>query len=183
MPIQFFAESRGLKPKQVGLALERAAEKILNPPLETAISLSYLPAKGFEYSIVAYGFAPILAVHGRGARSMTPEERRILSPLARQLRLDYPEDWWSLKYQTQNGPELCEFPNHPAALEFQKPAQRAIAELDGVQKSVLLAQWRSKPRYPYDFTDDQRILRQYEVILVDILVKRARQAGARTSEF
>ena len=114
---------------------------------------------------------------------MTPDERRILSPLARQLRLDYPEGWWSLKYETQNGPEFCEFPYYPAAVEFQKPAQRAIADLDVAEKSTLLAQWRSKPRYPYDFNDDQRILRQYEVILVDLLVKRASQAGARTIEF
>lgn len=114
---------------------------------------------------------------------MTPGERRILSPLVRQLRLDYPDEWSSLKYETQNGPEFGEFPYYPAALEFQEPAQQAIADLDSADASVLLAQWQSKPRYPYDFTDDQRILRQYEVILVDLLVKRARQAGARTSEF
>ena len=114
---------------------------------------------------------------------MTPEERRILSPLARQLRLDYPEDWSSLKYETQYGPEFGEFPYYPAALEFQKPAERAIADLNTTEKSALLAQWRSKPRYPYDFTDDQRILRQYQIILVDLLVTRARQAGARTNEF
>ena len=114
---------------------------------------------------------------------MTPEERKILSPLARQLRLDYPEEWWSLKYRNQeNGPEFGEFPYYPAALELQKPAQRAITDLDGANKSILIAQWRSKPRYEYDFTDDERILRQYGVIVVDLLVKRARQAGARTSE-
>jgi hypothetical protein len=114
---------------------------------------------------------------------MTSEEQRILSPLARQLRLDYPEEWWSLKYETQNGPEFGEFPYYPTAVEFQKPAQLAIANLDIAKKSILLEQWRSKPRYPHDFTDDQQILRQYGVILVDLLVKRARQAGARTTEF
>jgi hypothetical protein len=114
---------------------------------------------------------------------MTPEERRILYPLARQLRLDDPEGWSSLKYETQYGPEFSSFPYYPAAVEFHKPAQEAVAALSSDEKSILLAQWRSKPRYPYDFTDDQRILRQYEVILVDLLVTRARQAGARTSEF
>lgn len=114
---------------------------------------------------------------------MTAEERRILSPLARQLRLDCPEWWWSLKYETQNGPEFSEFPYYPAAVEFQKPAQQAIANLDVAAKDALLFQWRSKSRYPFDFNDDQRILKQYEMILVDLLVKRARQAGARTVEF
>jgi len=114
---------------------------------------------------------------------VTPEERRILSPLARRLRLDCSGIWSDLKYQTQYGPEFGEFPYYPAALEFQDPAQRAVAGLDQVEKRVLLAQWRSKSRHPYDFTDDDRILRQYGVILVDLIVNRARQAGARTSQF
>ena len=116
-------------------------------------------------------------------RQVSPEEKRILSPLARQLRLDDPEGWSSLKYETQHGPEIADFPYYPAAIEFQKAAKDAITALSGDEKSVLIAQWRSKPRYPYHFTEDQRILRQYEVILVDLLVKRARQAGARTSDF
>jgi hypothetical protein len=114
---------------------------------------------------------------------MTPEERRILSPLARQLRLGDPGNWSDLKYQTQNGPEFSEFPYYPAALEFQDSAQRAVAELAAAQKIILRTQWRSKSRYPYEFTNDERILVQYGVILVDLIVQRARQAGARTSEF
>ena len=114
---------------------------------------------------------------------MTPEERRILSPLARQLRLGDPGNWSGLKYQTQNGPEFGEFPYFPAALEFQDSAQQAVAELATAEKTILLAQWRSKSRYPYEFTDDERILVQYGVILVDLIVQRARQAGARTNEF
>ncbi len=114
---------------------------------------------------------------------MTPEERKILSPLARQLREDYPDDWSSLKYQINDGAEFCEFPYYMAAVEFQEPAHNAIAGLNNDQKSTLIAQWRSKPRFPYEFNDDDRILRQYEVILVDLLVKRARQAAARTTEF
>jgi hypothetical protein len=114
---------------------------------------------------------------------VTKEERRILSPLVQQLRLDDPAMWTDLKYQTQFGPEFADFPYYPAALEFQEPAQQLIDGLDTNEKSVLVAQWKSKSRYPYTFTDDPRILRQYAVIAVDQLVQRAKQAGSRTSEF
>jgi len=96
--------------------------------------------------------------------------------------LDCPGIWSDLKRETQYGPEFSEFPYYPAAMEFQHPAQQAITGLDMGEKSILLAQWRSKPRL-YDFTDDERILRQYGIILVDLIVNRARQAVARTSEF
>lgn len=112
---------------------------------------------------------------------MTGQERRILSPLASNLRREYSEVWWELKCQTQYGPEFPEFPYFPAALEFSGPAQEAIAGLNARKKTSLLEAWRSKPRYPCDFgDDDQRILKQYAVILVDLVVKRAKQAGCRS---
>jgi hypothetical protein len=37
-------------------------------------------------------------------------------------------DWWSLKYETQNGPEFLEFPYYPTAVEFH-PAQQAVTDL------------------------------------------------------
>jgi hypothetical protein len=114
---------------------------------------------------------------------MTGEERRILSPLASSLRSDFPGMWSDLKYETQYGPEFGEFPYYPAAIEFQDAAQQAIAGLSDSDKIVLVEAWRSKPRYPYEFTQPERILQQYGVILVDLIVTRARQAGARTSEF
>lgn len=113
---------------------------------------------------------------------MTAEERRILSPLAHSLRLDYPGSWSDLKYQTQYGPEFAEFPYYPAATEFQKAAQQAISGLDLNDKAALATAWRSRPRL-YTFTEDERILKQYGVILVDLIVKRAKQAGSRTSGF
>jgi hypothetical protein len=114
---------------------------------------------------------------------MTEQERRILSPLARSLRAECAESWSDLKYQTQFGPEFVHFPYYPAAVEFQDPAQQAIAALDSKDKSSLLESWRSRPRYPFDFNRDERILTQYAVILVDLIVKRARQAGSRTQEW
>lgn len=114
---------------------------------------------------------------------MTSEERRILSPLASSLRTEDPGSWSDLKYETQNGPYFGQFPYHPAALEFKDAAHHAIDQLPDGDKVALLAAWRSTSRYPYNFTDDHQILRQYEVILVDLIVKRARQAGARTIEF
>ena len=114
---------------------------------------------------------------------MIPAERKILSPLARSLRIEYDGLWSDLKYETQHGPEFAQFPYFPAALEFQRPAEDAIASLDDGDKNTLVAAWRSRPRYPYDLTDDARILKQYAVILVDVIVTRARQAGARTAEF
>ena len=114
---------------------------------------------------------------------MTAEERQILNPLARELRIDNEGLWSDLKYETQQGPEFVEFPYFPSAIEFQAPAQAAIDALDPAAKATLVAAWRSRPRYPYEFTDEARILKQYAVILVDLIVKRAKQAGARTTEF
>ena len=114
---------------------------------------------------------------------MTGEERRILFPLASSLRSEFPGMWADLKYETQYGPESCEFPYYPAAIEFQDSAQQAIAGLSDSDKMALVEAWRSKPRYPCDFTHPDRILQQYGVILVDLIVTRARQAGARTNEF
>jgi len=110
---------------------------------------------------------------------MTPEERRVLYPLARNLRLEHEGTWSDLKYETQHGPQFVEFPYYPAALEFQRDAQGAIDRLGNDDKTVLLTQWRSKPRHPYDFNNDRRILQQYAIILVDLMVTRARRAGAR----
>jgi hypothetical protein len=79
----------------------------------------------------------------------------------------------------------------PSTQQTRQPSMRSPIDtglndrrnLDIAKKSIALEQWRSKPRYPHDITDDQGILRPYGVILVDLLVKGARQAGARTTEF
>ena len=112
---------------------------------------------------------------------MTAEERRILSPLARTLRLDCPGAWSDLKYETQHGPESAEFPYYPAAVEFQRAAHDAIDGLNGLGKRALVAEWRSKPRHPSTFNDEDRILKQYGLVLLDLILVRARQASARTS--
>ena len=114
---------------------------------------------------------------------MTPEERRILSPLASCLRVEYPEDWASLKYETHYGPEVVEFPYYPAAVEFLQVAQEAVAELGDSDKGRLVAEWRSRPRDPYKFNDNERILKQYGIVLVNLIVNRAKRAGSRTNEF
>jgi hypothetical protein len=113
---------------------------------------------------------------------MTAEEQRILSRLARALRLNCSEAWSDLRHQTQHGPECAEFPYYPAAVEFQPAARDAIAGLCDSDKRVLLAEWRSMPRHPYTFTEDGRILIQYGLVLLDLIVRRARMAGRRTRE-
>jgi hypothetical protein len=114
---------------------------------------------------------------------MTQKEREILSPIVRRLWTDDPSTWSDLKYQTQYGPEFPNFPYYPAAVEFQDEAQRAIKNLTQADKNTLVAEWRAGFRHPYNFTDEDRILKQYGVIVIDQLVNRAKQAGARTAEF
>lgn len=116
-----------------------------------------------------------------GHSAVTKAEKRILSPLIQRLRLDAQELWSSLKYETHYGPEFVSFPYFHAAIEFRDMAHEAIAGLDASEKIILLSEWRSKSRHPYTFTDDARILQQYEIIVLDQLVKRARQAGRRTN--
>lgn len=113
---------------------------------------------------------------------MTREERRILGPLIPSLRIADPNGWWSLKYQTQFGPEFGDFPYYPAALEFERPAQQAIGALDAKEKTALVKSWQSRPRLLHPESDDA-ILQQYAVILLDALVQTARRAGARTTEW
>jgi hypothetical protein len=110
---------------------------------------------------------------------MTAEERRILPPLARALRLGRPRTWSDLKYETQFGPEFVDFPYYPAAIEYESDAKQAIAGLDDSSKLALVAAWRSKPRHPNTFTDDKQILMQYAFVLLDLIVLRARQAATR----
>jgi hypothetical protein len=110
---------------------------------------------------------------------MTQQERQILGPLARRLREANPRAWSSLKHETQFGPEFSEFPYYPAALELQEPAQQMIGTLNPGEKALLLESWRSTRRLLH-LQRDEEILNQYAVVLVDLLVQRARQAGART---
>jgi len=91
--------------------------------------------------------------------------------------------WEDLKEETQRGPEFAEFPYFMAAVEFQGPAEGAISGLDDGAKIALIEAWKSKPRHPYEFTDSDRILKQYAVILIDLLVSRAKCSGARQGEF
>ena len=114
---------------------------------------------------------------------MIAEERKVLSPLARKLRVENANLWSALKYETQFGPNFGQFPYHPSAVEFQVIADAEIAALGDATKQALVAAWHSKPRYPFNFKDDERILKQYAMILVELIVTRACQAGARTIDF
>ena len=113
---------------------------------------------------------------------MTELERRILGPLARRLRVANPGVWSTLKHQSQFGPEDWEFPYYPAALDFQDPAHQMISGLDLREKSLLLESWRSRPRL-LRLEKDEEILRQYGLVLLDLLLKRAKQAAARTGDW
>lgn len=112
---------------------------------------------------------------------MTLEERRVLNPLVRKLRSDNPHYWWNLKYQTQFGPEVVDFPYYPAALEFRSAAADAISELPAAEKRLLIEQ-RAQARVVELDTEDQ-ILRQYSAILLDALVSSAKSAGGRTRDW
>lgn len=113
---------------------------------------------------------------------MTKEESRILSSLARSLRLSNPMTWSELKQQTQIGPEFAEFPYFPAALELENAARRVITALVPEDKDALLEAWHSKLRY-LRLDQDEEILRQYAVVLVDLIVQRARHAAARSNSW
>ena len=113
---------------------------------------------------------------------MTAIERQILDPLAQKLRMAHPGVWSTVKHQSQFGPEDSDFPYYPAALDFQDPAQQMISGLDLREKSLLLKSWRSRPRLLH-LEKDEEILRQYELVLLDLLLKRAKQAAARTGDW
>lgn len=113
---------------------------------------------------------------------MTRTELRILSPIASELRLAHPHDWWSLKYQTQFGPEFDDWPHFVAALEFVRPAEEAVHGLPRSAKSLLVAEWRSKPR-DRSVTPIEAVLDGYASMIIEVLVKRAITAGERTDSW
>src|SRR6266576_3068275 len=104
---------------------------------------------------------------------MTRGELAILGPIATRLREADRESWWSLKYQTQFGPNFQEFPYHPAAIDFEEPAQEAIHGLPKKKKAGLVALWRSHSRL-VSVTPEEAILDRYAAVLVDYIVQLAR---------
>ena len=110
---------------------------------------------------------------------MTRGELAILGPIATRLREADRESWCSLKYQTQFGPIFQEFPYHPAAIDFEEPAQEAIHGLPKEKKADLVMFWRSQSRL-VTVTPEEAILDRYGVMLVDYVVQLARSAGSRT---
>ena len=110
---------------------------------------------------------------------MTRGELAILGPIATRLRKADRESWWSLKHQTQFGPQFPEFPYHPAAFDFEGPAQDAIHGLSRQARARLVGLWRSQSRL-VSVTPEEAILDRYAAVLVDYLVQLARSAGART---
>ena len=113
---------------------------------------------------------------------MTRIEWQILGPVATELHEQFPEMWDALRYQTQFGPESQSFPYFPAALDFEGPAIESVHSLPTTKKAILLEEWVSSHRY-VSVTPPDAILDRYAIVVVDILVNRAKTAGGRMSSF
>ncbi len=111
---------------------------------------------------------------------MTRGELQILGPIATRLHKQLPQSWSSLCYQTQYGPEFHEYPYYPAAFEFEGHACNAVANLGEAEKKALVERWRSRTRL-IEITSSERIIQRYGYVLTELIIARARAAGARTS--
>jgi hypothetical protein len=113
---------------------------------------------------------------------MTRDELAILGPVASHLCKQTQAECNSLRYETQFGSCFAEFPYHPAAIDLESYAKDAIHSLPREQKNQLVACWRRSARL-ISITPPEAIIDRYAVMLIDILVRRARAAGARTSNW
>lgn len=111
---------------------------------------------------------------------MTRTEFRILSPIARKLRKANLGLWQSLVYQIQFGAESIQFPYYPAALDFEPAAMEAVHDLPRDSKALLVKEWGSVHRLISRSTPEA-ILDRYGVMLMGLLISRAKAAGNRTS--
>lgn len=65
-------------------------------------------------------------------------------------------------------------------MELEGAAREAVHSLNRKQRSVLIEQWRLQTRL-ISITPAEAILDRYGLFVLDILINRARSAGARTS--
>lgn len=117
---------------------------------------------------------------GDRGTGLTSTEWRLLGPLATDLHARHPQLWSDLRFQTQYGPESHSWPYFPAALEFQSVARESVYALTRAQREALVLEWRSRTRL-ISLTPVEAILDRYGMIVLDILIRRARAAGRRTS--
>lgn len=107
-------------------------------------------------------------------------EWRILSPLATRVRSKQLGQWFSLTYQTQYGPEFDSFPYYPAAMEMEGSAREEVHSLSRTDKALLVEAWRAARRV-ISITPEEAILDRYGLVVLDIVIRRAKKAGSRTS--
>jgi hypothetical protein len=111
---------------------------------------------------------------------MRRREISIIGPLLRKIRTQNTSLWYDLKYQTLHGPMLGCFPYFPLALDFEHLVQTAIRGLSPSKKTILIKEWFACPR-TIKLDTDVEIIAQYEVVLLEYIIKTAEIAALRTA--
>lgn len=107
---------------------------------------------------------------------MTPEQKRILQPVYKLVAHHNKHVWWELKREIFDSGYQAQY---HWALDFLRPAERALKRLPEADKEILIAEWNRVNTDDVSRTDDL-VLSIYEAIVVEEVVRRAEIASNRT---
>ena len=107
---------------------------------------------------------------------MNRHERALLRETINAVARHHPNAWWELKWQIYDGGFRSYY---PAQGEFNPAASRAVNALPDDRKQALIQAWNSS-NPPRESLPDVQILERYKILIVEVIVERARVAGNRT---
>jgi hypothetical protein len=113
---------------------------------------------------------------------MRRRELQLLNPVASGVIDSNRGIWATLKYETQFGPEFHSFPYYPAAAELNRESKAAVKALSIDARHELVHLWKGSRRL-IDLETEDEILTRYGMVVLDLIVQRARRAGSRTSNW
>ena len=107
---------------------------------------------------------------------MTPEQIRILRPIYKTVLHHNNHVGWELKREIFDSGYQSQY---HWALDFLRPAERALGRLSDADKAILIADWKQANKDGVSRSDDF-VLGIYEAIVVEEVVRRAEIASNRT---
>jgi len=109
---------------------------------------------------------------------MTPEQRRVLGPRIKAMVRHNKHVWWELKRQIfesgGGGAGVCHWES-----VYRDLARHFIENLSAQDKTTLVDEWRRK-NSEKKYSSDEAILKFYDAIVGEEIVRRAEIASNRT---
>lgn len=109
---------------------------------------------------------------------MTPEQRRILGPSVKAMVRHNKQVWWELKRQLFESGSSGAGVYHWESV-YRELAHHFIGALSDQDKTILVTEWRRENSEEI-FSSDEAILKFYDAIVGEEIVRRAEIASNRT---